>query len=132
MRKQAGFTLMELLIVIAIISILASIGYSSYSGYMVEARRGEAVSSLLEISQMQEKYYLDNNQYAADRGTLGIEQDTSGGNYQITIDSELNNGLWTHEALAQPKSGGQQASDSVCANIRLYSDGRRTPTECWE
>lgn len=132
MRKQAGFTLMELLIVIAIISILASIGYSSYSGFMVEARRGDAMATLMEASQLQEKYFLDNNQYAGNRATLGIEKFTSGGHYKITIDSELNNGLWTHEVLAQPKSGGAQASDTTCANIRLYSDGRRTPTECWE
>ena len=132
MRKQVGFTLMELLIVIAIIGILASIGYSSYSGYMVEARRGDAVATLMEVSQLQEKYYLDNNQYAGDRGTLGVDQFTSGGHYQITVDSAFSNGLWTHEALAQPKGGGAQASDTACANMRLYSDGRREPAECWQ
>lgn len=130
MRKQAGFTLMELLIVIAIISILASIGYSSYSGYMIEARRGDAVATLMEVSQLQEKYFMDNNQYAANRGTLGIDQNTSGGHYQITVTSSDTSR--SYEALAQPKSGGAQADDSTCANIRLYSDGRREPTACWQ
>lgn len=130
MRKQAGFTLMELLIVIAIISILASIGYSSYSGYISEARRGEAVASLMEISQAQEKYFLDNNQYAADRATLGIDQYTSGGHYQVTVSSSDTSRVY--EVLAQPKTGGAQTSDTACASMRLFSDGRRTPTECWE
>lgn len=132
MQKQAGFTLMELLIVIAIISILASIGYSSYSGYIVEARRGEAAAALMEISQAQEKYFLDNQQYAANRGLLGIDQYTSGGHYQITVTSTLANRLWSYQALAQPKSGGSQAGDTACANMIISSDGRRTPTECWE
>ena len=129
MRKQAGFTLMELLIVIAIISILASIGYTSYAGYMVEARRGEAVSSLLELSQAQEKYYLDNNIYARERSELGVDESTYASNYKIIIKSAGTRQSYTLHAIA--KSSGAQTGDTDCQEIVFDSVGTKTPTLCW-
>jgi len=130
MRKQAGFNLIELLVVIAIIGILGSVGYSSYSGYVIEARRGEALSALLAVAHAQEKFFMDNNRYAPTRNGLAGSNFTNFEHYDIGM--QLINDDTGYLLLAQPKSGSPQAADTPCPGIRLYSDGRRTPSECWE
>jgi len=56
-----GFTLVELLIVVAILGIIAAIGFPMYTGYIASARDKEAIASLQAISMMQEQYQLENN-----------------------------------------------------------------------
>lgn len=56
-RVQSGFSLMELMIAVAIVAILASIAYPSYVGYIQQARRADAVASLMELAQFMERYY---------------------------------------------------------------------------
>ncbi len=60
-RRTSGFTLLEILIVIAIIGILASIGYPSYQQYIVKANRAAAQQFLLEAASVQQQYLLANN-----------------------------------------------------------------------
>lgn len=81
-RRQAGFTLIELMITVAIIGILAAIAYPSYTDYVVRSRRAEAKQGLIELAQMLERNYTVANSYAAyPNGTA------------ITIDSVAPNGL---------------------------------------
>ena len=61
--KQDGFTLVELLIVVAIVAILASIGYPSYQRHITSTRHADAKVKLLEIMQLQRKYFTNNNEY---------------------------------------------------------------------
>lgn len=63
MKHAPGFSLVELLIVLAIISILVSIAYPGYTGYLVKARRAEAQLALLTLMQQQENFYLHHNTY---------------------------------------------------------------------
>ena len=56
-----GFTLVELLIVVAILGIIAAIGFPMYTGYIDSAREKEAVASIQAIVMMQEQYQLENN-----------------------------------------------------------------------
>jgi type IV pilus assembly protein PilE len=63
MTHRSGFTLVELLIVVAITGLLAALAYPSYASYMTGARRIEGQSALLDIMQKQERYYSQNNTY---------------------------------------------------------------------
>jgi type IV pilus assembly protein PilE len=69
--KQTGFTLIELMIVVAIIGILAAIAYPSYSDYVVRTRRAEAKKQLMEIAQMLERNYGLYGSYSQTKGAGG-------------------------------------------------------------
>lgn len=64
-EREAGFTLIEMLIVLAIMMVLAAIVYPSYAGYVVKARRIEGQTALLEAVQQEERYYTRSNTYIA-------------------------------------------------------------------
>jgi len=69
-RNSLGFTLIELMITVAIVAILASIAYPSYQAYIVRGQRVEGKSALLDAAARMERSYSDNNQYPADVTTL--------------------------------------------------------------
>jgi type IV pilus assembly protein PilE len=69
MGKQRGFTLIELMIVVAVIGILAAIGYPSYTDYIRRGKIAEATSTLADVRTKMETFYLDNRTYAGANGT---------------------------------------------------------------
>ncbi|MGB0867832.1 MAG: type IV pilin protein [Granulosicoccaceae bacterium] len=129
MRKQTGFTLMELLIVVAIIGILGSIGYSSYQGYVLETRRSSAQNYLMHLSQAQEKFYIENRVYTANLANLGGQSSTADGMYDISVTTDNNGQGFT--LSANTASGSAQAADNGCTALRLDHLNSRSPTTCW-
>jgi type IV pilus assembly protein PilE len=73
---QNGFTLIELMIVVAIIGILASVAFPAYKAYVDRAKRSEGKAFLMELAARQERYYFDNNSYADHAKNLGYASDT--------------------------------------------------------
>lgn len=71
-KRAAGFTLIELMITVAIVGILASIAYPNYQNYLLKGRRGAAQAFLLQVAQRQQQYFLDNRSFAPDLATLGV------------------------------------------------------------
>lgn len=69
-RAQKGFTLIELMIALAIVSILAAVAYPSYQNSVAKARRAEATGALLEGAQALERYYSVNGRYIDGSGNL--------------------------------------------------------------
>ena len=85
-RRAFGFTLIELMIVVAIISILAMIGIPSYDKYVIRSKRAAAKAFMLTIASRQEQYLLDARQYASniDNGTIA-----PGGQLNMTVPPEV-------------------------------------------
>ena len=79
-NKSMGFTLIELMIVVAIIAILAAIAYPSYQDSVRKSRRAEGRSAMMEVLQQQERYMTQNNTYLpfADTATSSVFKNFSG------------------------------------------------------
>lgn len=72
MKSSKGFTLVELMIVVAVIGILSAIAYPSYSEYVLRGRRAEGRTALTDLMQQQEKYFTQNNTYFRFTNTNGV------------------------------------------------------------
>jgi type IV pilus assembly protein PilE len=124
-------TLIELMIVVAIVAILGSLAVASYRGYVLRSNRSEATSALLRIQAAQEKYYLNANTYTTNLTLLGLTASTERGLYAITVPNADANG-YTARATA---TGSQVADASACGTLSITETGVRTPdpgtTECW-
>jgi len=126
--KASGFTLIELMIVVAIIAILTGIGYPSYQNHMRQTRRTDAYTALARIADLQERFYLQNRTYSTDIAQLG-GANSAEGYYTLSVTAADNN---TYTLQADAVAGGPQASDSACTTMNLNQAGTKTPTECWK
>jgi len=129
---MVAFSLIELMLTIAIIGILAVVAIPSYSDYIVRAKRAEAKDMLSEIMFQQERYYVRNGTYVDDMTSLGYASDpitTEEGNYNIDGTACSGSTLATCVTLtASPASGSSQSSDG---NLSLDSRGNRAPADKW-
>ncbi|WP_054014111.1 type IV pilin protein [Pseudoalteromonas sp. R3] len=133
-RTVLGFTLIELMITIAILGILASIAYPSYSLYVKRAARAEAASTLLDAANKQEQYFVDNRQYASTLAELGLQTTTENDYFTLTIALGANLNTFTITATA---SGGPLEDDPDCTTLTINnlnirgSTGNFTADQCW-
>lgn len=134
-NRQAGVTLIELMIVVAVVALLASIALPSYRNYVTRTHRTEATTALLGIAAAQEKFYLQNNRYAEDDelddappAGLGIDATTENGWYALEITAAD-----TESFTAEATAAGGQAADSDCATFTLNAVGEKDATsdDCW-
>ena len=70
--RQSGFTLIELMIVVAIVGILAAISYPSYQSYVERTGRSDGIAKLSEVMQAQERFYSQNQTYTPNLGLGGL------------------------------------------------------------
>ena len=85
-KKSAGFTLIELMIVVAIIGIIAAIAYPSYQDQVRKSKRTDGHSKIMDAMARQERYYSENNTYTDDMTDLGYDADpvdSDEGHYKI-------------------------------------------------
>lgn len=129
-KKSFGFTLVEVLITVAIIGILSSVAYPSYVDYVVRANRSEGLRELVRIANLQEQYYVDNRSYTALMTDLGLDADpflTENSHY--SIDATVVNDTFTLVATAK---GTQALKDTSCGTISITNTGKKTPVSiCW-
>jgi type IV pilus assembly protein PilE len=130
--RQSGFTLIELMITVAIIAILASIAWPSYTQYVLESRRAEAQSEMLRIQLGLEKWRANNSTYSSTLGDAGFTDANAYYNYTITgltVGSAPTGSVYVIRADAQ----GAQTADSGCTALTLNQSGAKTPSSgCWK
>lgn len=139
MKTQNGFTLIELMITIAIVGILAAIAYPSYTQYIVKSNRAAAQGFMMTVASKQEQYMLDARTYAADMATLGFPASSIptevSKNYNITVD-DITATPPSYTVTATP-IGSQASRDTKCATLTLDQAGTKgesgsgTVADCW-
>ena len=141
-KKSNGFTLIELMITVAIVGILASIAYPSYQGSVMKSRRADATGALLGLANAMERHFTETNSYlgAADiNGVPTIFSATSpvdGGTayYNLTIDPATTASSYTLNAVPDPANA--QINDK-CGTLTLTNTGIKgnsnglSQSECW-
>jgi type IV pilus assembly protein PilE len=135
MRKtNAGVSLMELLVVIAVIGILAAIAIPTYRNYVMRANRSDAKAALLSAAGQLERCYTRFNTYAysATGCTVAFGMNSTNNQYTITTSARDATGF----TLLATAIGGQ-ANDTACGNFTLTNtntrgvSGSKTVQECW-
>jgi type IV pilus assembly protein PilE len=147
-RSSQGFTLIELMITVAIVGILASIAYPSYAAYIAKGRRADARAQLATAQQFMEKFYSESFDYAQDTAATAsttifnaqafVTSPRSGDgaamyNLTLTVGSSP---ATTYTISATPVAGAAMANDE-CGTLTLTSTGTRGAgaggvLKCWK
>lgn len=150
---QRGMTLIELMIVVVIVGILSAIAFPAYQAYVNRAKRTEAKTLLMEVAARQERYYFDNNEYAANASDLGYADDAQASNSDTHCPPSGNRvcSAERNYALVAPMAAGATGdlktsyqlavtplaphNDATCGNLTLDSKGTQGSSTgdaiCW-
>jgi type IV pilus assembly protein PilE len=122
--KENGFTLIELMITVAIIAILASIAYPSYQDSVRKTRRAAAQADLMKLASFMERTFTTSNSYAsAALPALGTEH------YNVGFSAGQPT---TITFVLQAAATGSQTADTTCGTMTVSNTGLTTPTtNCW-
>ena len=149
--KPAGFTLIELMIAVAIVGILATIAATSYQRQVIQSHRTDARTALLDLAGREEKLFSTTNQYSAIPSVLGYGTATTAVSFPVGSSNGTNyyNVLITTPDPAQPANtnsytitatpipGSPQAADTTCTSLTVNQLGQQTATPvpntatCW-
>ena len=131
MKHSTGFTLIELMIVVAIIAILTAIAYPAYNKYVLRSRRSDAYAALNQGQTVMERCYAQYFSYAPTTATCPAVPATSPEGYYSVVASKVTATTYTLTATAV----GAQAADTGCATLSLDQAGNKTSTggsaNCW-
>lgn len=139
-QLPAGFTLIEVMIVVVIIAILITVALPSYQGSLQKGRRSDAMSGLLDAANRQQQFMLDRNTYTLNMTDLGYAANprtSEEGYYSISVAACTGGSIATCYTLtARPVAGSPQGDDARCTTFSLDSFGTRSATgtsagDCW-
>lgn len=138
-HSSKGFTLLEMMVVIAVIGILAAIVYPNYDEYIKRGKRTEGQTFLTDLAARQERYFVQNNRYVTTEEKLSelygltlVELQSSTGLYVLSLDvGGADDGGYVLTAV-------QQFTDRICGDLTLNALGDKGRTgsannaeQCW-
>ena len=135
MVRQKGLTLVELMVVVAVMAIIATVAYPLYTAQVQKSRRADAKIALEMVAAAQERFFTLNGSYADNLAALDVSAEIQGGAsnegyYDISLARPA---IDQFTATADIDSGAAQSSDSDCAQFTLNQVGFKgaTNANCW-
>lgn len=131
---HAGFTLIELMVTVAVVGIIAAFAYPSYTQHIVKGNRAAAQAYVLALANRQEQFLLDNRAYTTTRDDLLPPPGDVSRNYDVTITTGTAPPTYT---ITATPSGAQATRDTKCKALTLTQDGTKgisgtgTVAQCW-
>ncbi|TVP81510.1 type IV pilin protein [Thioalkalivibrio sp.] len=133
LHRHGGFTLIELMIVVVIIGILASIAIPAYQNHVIKAQRSDGTTALMDLRMAQERWRANNTSYTNNIVDLvGVGAESPEGRYDLEIVADSADAT-SFELTATKRSDGGLA-DAKCPSLTLtYERGEVTtgPDGCW-
>ncbi|MEI7036924.1 type IV pilin protein [Fulvimonas yonginensis] len=136
MRRQQGFSLIELMVVVVIVAILAAVAVPAYRNYVTRSHRVDAQRALTDLAARQERYLYSNNTYTKNLSDLGASSSMAGSYYTVAIDPAKTS--TTAFSVVATAVGTQQRDDKSCQTLSLDQAGRQGSTgsttndpKCW-
>ena len=136
-KSRSGFTLIELMITVAVVAILAAVALPSYRQYIIRANRSAAESFIMTVANKQEQYNLDARQYADALGKLSSIPADVASNYNVEVKTDNTAVPPTYYVKATPIPSGSQAADVACGAVSVDQTGTKsiagtgTVASCW-
>lgn len=149
-RRQQGFTLVELMVVVVIVAIIAGIGYPAYTQYVIKANRSAAQGFMLQLASREEQYLADARTYTGAFTTTGdalyvAPPAETTGKYTfdiavVTLATDPNyiaGAALPQYIITATAVGGQATSDTKCGNLTIDSTGTKgesgtgSVSDCW-
>ncbi len=125
--KQSGITLLELMVVVAIVAILAAAAYPSFTDGLRKSRRAEAFKGLLSMQLKQEEFRISNTSYSGTKSQIG---DPTSDYYDFEV--VLSAATATTYYILKANAKGAQIDGTPCDNLTLDKADNKTPTNCWK
>ena len=130
MERNSGFSFIDIVVVIAILALLASVAVPSYNSQMEKTRRAEGQAKLLEVMHAQAKHYRENSTYVTDLRDLGYEasMEKSANEFYTVTASSCESGInqcvkLTANANLEQLTDGSLTLDSIGRKERVMSNG---------
>ena len=136
MKTESGFTLIELMVVMAIVGILFGIALPAYKDHTLRSHRTDAHASLVDIAARQERFVAQNNTYTTEISAntgLGLGSTTTAKGYYNLGVAACGGGTIASCYLITATATGGQVNDTDCLTITFSSTGVKSGTtdECW-
>lgn len=138
-QRPRGFTLIELMVVVAIVAIIAAVALPSYFGSIRKSRRADAVALLNQTAQAQERWRANNATYSSDLGSTGLKVTTAATTvttsgtvsssqftstyYTVRVSTDSNANLNQTSYTVLATAIGSQAKDTQCTSLTLAMSG---------
>lgn len=136
-QRTRGFTMVELMIVVAVIAILAAIAYPAFTDQIQKGRRADAQQELIDLALRQEKYRANNVTYGNCEDLFGAGNacpDVSGGSnwgYTVTVTANSATG-YTLQATGTGDQANDDEGSTSCSPLTLDEADNKCPAVCWD